>query len=270
MENTERLGETVRDLVESGRRERLAQVLAEAHAADIAAALRDLPVAEQVTVFRLLTRDQAGSVLGELNEPTLSELAAALDPAELSGLLDRLPPEDAAQVLEELPAEQSEQVLDLCRRHPLYLWPRVVLILLLALVPPAVIAFAMSKADAYEGTAAKVFWVAAGVYLVYWAFRLFLTWYRYDNDIWVVTNQRIIDSVKNHPFHLRLSTADLVNIQDMTVERSGVVRTLFDFGDILCQTAAELQEFRLAGIPHPREVQALVDRERDRERARPV
>jgi magnesium transporter len=117
MENTERLGETVRDLVESGRRERLAQVLAEAHAADIAAALRDLPVAEQVTVFRLLTRDQAGSVLGELNEPTLSELAAALDPAELSGLLDRLPPEDAAQVLEELPVEQSEQVLDLMKEE---------------------------------------------------------------------------------------------------------------------------------------------------------
>ncbi|HET8578227.1 MAG TPA: magnesium transporter [Methylomirabilota bacterium] len=117
MENTERLSETVRDLVESGRRERLAQVLEEAHSADIAAALRDLPVAEQVTVFRLLTRDQAGAVLAELDDPTLSQLAQALDPAEISGMLERLPPDDAAQVLEELPAEQSEQVLDLMKEE---------------------------------------------------------------------------------------------------------------------------------------------------------
>jgi magnesium transporter len=117
MENTQRLGETVRDLVESGRHERLGQVLEEAHAADIAAVLRDLSVADRVTVFRLLTRDQAGEVLAELDDPTLSELAQALDPAELSGMLDRLPPDDAAQVLEELPAEQSEQVLDLMKEE---------------------------------------------------------------------------------------------------------------------------------------------------------
>ncbi len=46
----------------------------------------------------------------------------------------------------------------------------------------------------------------------------------------------------------------------MTIERSGLLRTLLDYGDIVCQTAAELQEFRLQGIPNPREIQALVDR----------
>ncbi len=117
MDTTERLSETVRDLVESGRRERLAQILEEAHSADIASVLRDLTVADQVTVFRLLTRDQAGAVLAELDDPTLSQLAQALDPAEISGMLDRLPTDDAAQVLEELPAEQSEQVLDLMKEE---------------------------------------------------------------------------------------------------------------------------------------------------------
>ena len=117
MDTAERLSETVRDLVESGRRERLAQVLEEAHSADIAAVLRELSVADQVTVFRLLTRDQAGEVLAELDDPTLSQLAQALDPAEISGMLERLPPDDAAQVLEELPAEQSEQVLDLMKEE---------------------------------------------------------------------------------------------------------------------------------------------------------
>ena len=168
------------------------------------------------------------------------------------------------------PLQDGEIVLKLCRRHWLYLWPRTAFMALLALAPVIVVAVLLSKADALDGTIGKVFWIAAAVYLLYWAVRILLSWYRYHNDIWVVTNQRIIDSTKTTPFNLKISTADLVNIQDMTVERSGVLRTLLDYGDIICQTAAELPDFRLSGIPDPRAVQALVDRERDRERMRAV
>ena len=118
------------------------------------------------------------------------------------------------------------------------------------------------------GTAGKVFWIAALVYLLYWLVRIYLNWYRYNNDIWVITNQRIIDSTKTTPITLKLSTADLVNVQDMTVSRDGIFRTLFNYGDMICQTAAEQQEFRLIGIPRPEEIQLLVDKERDRERQR--
>ena len=168
------------------------------------------------------------------------------------------------------PLQEGEQVLQLVRRHWLYLWPTIFIKLLIAFVPPVLIAFALSAADAYEGTAATIFWIVAAVYLAYSVFQIFLTWYRYQHDMWAITNQRIIDSFKRHPFNLRLSTADLVNLQDMTVDRSGLLQTAFDYGDVLCQTAGAdaKQDFNLVGIPHPREVQALVDRERDRERMR--
>jgi magnesium transporter len=113
----ERLSETVSDLVQTGRRDRLGQVLAEAHAADLAAAMRDLSVDNQVTVFRLLGREQAGAVLAELDDQTLLELVRALDEAEISSTLDRMQPADAAGVLEELPQEQAEKVLDLMKEE---------------------------------------------------------------------------------------------------------------------------------------------------------
>ena len=116
-DTTAKLGETIRDLLDGGRHERLAQVLEEAHAADIAAALRDLPVPEQVTLFRLLNREQAGAVLSELDDRPLLELVRALDEAEISGILDRMQPDDAAQVIEELPQEQAEKVLDLMKEQ---------------------------------------------------------------------------------------------------------------------------------------------------------
>jgi hypothetical protein len=169
------------------------------------------------------------------------------------------------------PLQDGEQVLQLVRRHWLYLWPTLFVILLIAFVPLAVIAFALSAAGAYEGTVANIFWILAAAYALVAFVRIFLTWYRYQHDVWVITNQRIIDSYKRHPFNLRLSTADLVSLQDMTVDRSGVLQTVFDYGDILCQTAAAgdlQQDFHLVGIPHPRDVQALIDRERDRERLR--
>jgi magnesium transporter len=113
----DRLSDTVSDLVQTGRRDRLGQVLAEAHAADLAAAMRDLSVDDQVTVFRLLGREQAGAVLAELDDQTLLELVRALDEAEISSTLDRMQPADAAGVLEELPQEQAEKVLDLMKEE---------------------------------------------------------------------------------------------------------------------------------------------------------
>jgi hypothetical protein len=139
---------------------------------------------------------------------------------------------------------------------------------LFAIVPVIVVGIALGIADVYGGTTAQLYWIASVLYVGYWGIRMFLNWYRYNNDIWVITNQRIIDSTKTNPFSLKMSTADLVNIQDMTVERSGILRTLFNFGDVVCQTAADLQEFSVRGIPRPQDVQLLVDRERDRERTR--
>jgi hypothetical protein len=185
------------------------------------------------------------------------------------------PPQSAAMAPQEVsahglpfPLQENERVLQVCRRHWLYLWPRVLLMAIVGLLPPIIVGILLSEAGAYEGVAEKVFWVLAAAYIVYWAVRALLVWYRYRHDIWVVTNQRLIDSFRTNPFNLKISTADLVNVQDMTVERSGILRTVFDFGDVVCQTAADLQEFRISAVPHPRDVQALVDRERDRERLR--
>jgi len=117
MEETVRLAETVKDLLEGDRRERLDQILEEAHPADVTRALRELPVEQQTIVFRLLSREQAGAVLHEMDDQTLLGLVRALDEVELSGILERMPADNAAQVVDELPAEQAEKVLDLMKEE---------------------------------------------------------------------------------------------------------------------------------------------------------
>ena len=113
MEETARLTESIKELLSGGREERLGQVLEDAYPADIATALRELPLPERVHVFRLLPRAQAGAVLSELDDQTLLELVRALDEHEVSRILDRMPPDHVVEVVEELPKEQADKILDL-------------------------------------------------------------------------------------------------------------------------------------------------------------
>ena len=162
------------------------------------------------------------------------------------------------------PLQENERVLMVVRKHWVHLWPRTVFYALLAVVPVVALGWVWAQVADLN----VVYWIIAVVWLAFWLFRILLNYYQYHNDIWVITNQRIIDSLKTTPFNLRIATTDLVNVQDMSVERIGVLRTLLNYGDIVCETASERGNFRLVGIPHPQEVQLFVDKERDRERMR--
>jgi magnesium transporter len=113
MSETERLAESVRELLGAGREERLAALLEHAHAADVSAVIRELPLADRVRVFRLLNPRDAGAVLSELGDPTARELLHALDEQEVSRILDEMPPDHVVEVVEELPREEAEKILDL-------------------------------------------------------------------------------------------------------------------------------------------------------------
>lgn len=163
-----------------------------------------------------------------------------------------------------VPIQPGERVLLLRRKHWMYLWPTVALTAAIALIPTFAFLWLL---DAI-GVEGKVATIIVIVYLLFFVMRLALIWYRYHHDYWVVTNQRVIDVKRNHPLNMQISTADLVNIQDMTIDRNGLLKTMLDYGDVICQTAGTDADFKIVGVKDPRAVQALVDRERDRERLR--
>ena len=163
-----------------------------------------------------------------------------------------------------VPIQPGERVLLLRRKHWMYLWPTVALNAAIALIPTFAFLWLLD-AIGLEGRVATIIVI---VYVLFFVMRLALIWYRYHHDYWVVTNQRVIDVKRNNPLNMQVSTADLVNIQDMTISRNGLLKTMLDYGDVICQTAGTDADFIIVGVKDPRAVQALVDRERDRERLR--
>src|SRR5437867_6503624 len=113
MDETGRLIESVKQLLGEGRDERLADLLEDAHPADVSRVIRELQREDQIRLFRLLAPQRAGEVLAELDDPTLRELVGALPEVEVSRVLDRMPPEHVVDVVEELPKAQAEEILEL-------------------------------------------------------------------------------------------------------------------------------------------------------------
>jgi hypothetical protein len=164
------------------------------------------------------------------------------------------------------PLQENEKVLLVCRRHWLYLWPRIAAYAVIAFLPLIALFLLLRWAGALDGIALRLALIWSAVWLAIWAVKAFFNWYRYNNDIWTITDQRIIDSFRSSPFSLTMTTADLVDIVDTAMQRSGILATLLDFGDIRCETAGERQDISLPAVPHPSAVHALIDKERDRER----
>ena len=169
-----------------------------------------------------------------------------------------------------LPCElqTDESVILYTRRHWLYLWSKLAVQLLAAVVPVAVVLFVVAKFGSLGSATGKIVLLVALLFVAYWAVRVYFTWYAYVHDIWVVTNQRVIDAVRPNWFRSHLASADLVDIEDIAVDRSGLLQTMFNFGEVRCQTAAERLTFVLAGIPRPQAVLSTIDAARDAARQR--
>ncbi|MGD9935346.1 MAG: hypothetical protein AB7T37_16750, partial [Dehalococcoidia bacterium] len=132
-----------------------------------------------------------------------------------------------------------------------------------ALVPIAVMLTAVALVPGLDGRAGQIAGLLSATWFVIWAVRSYFTWYRYSNDLWVVTDQRIVDSAKHHWFHHRMASADLDDVEDIAIRKDGVFATAFNFGDVHLQTAGEQANFVLSGIPKPGDVLALIDKQRD-------
>jgi magnesium transporter len=113
LDQSQRLSEQLGRLLDAKDEARALAVVEEHHHADVAAAVPALSPDHQVTLFRLLSPDQAGAILGELDDQTLLDLLRELDETELSRMLGHMAVEDAADVVDELPEERAEKVLEL-------------------------------------------------------------------------------------------------------------------------------------------------------------
>jgi hypothetical protein len=94
------------------------------------------------------------------------------------------------------------------------------------------------------------------------AFEKFLSWYF---DVYIITDERVVDIDFNNLLDKKFSEAKLSMIQDVTSRQIGVAQTMFNYGSVLIQTAAEVNELRFDNIPNPEKVVKVLQLMREEE-----
>lgn len=150
--------------------------------------------------------------------------------------------------------DPQEELLLLVRKHPItnFKWVSVVVLMLIA--PVFLASFpGFSLLPTRFQLMTGVLW-----YLVTVAIALegFLNWYF---DVFLVTDERIIDIDFINLIYKKISTAKIDDIQDVNLSAGGVLASLLEYGTVRIQTASEVPEFSIEHTPNPDELVKLVN-----------
>jgi len=154
--------------------------------------------------------------------------------------------------------EEDEEVILFMRQHIIVLIPKLILGIVILLAPfvifPFLIRFLQSPIEIPAGyvVVGTVFWYVAsfGFFLT-----VFLQWYF---NIFIVTDKRIIDIDFLYFLYKKFAEAQLFRIQDVSFRTGGIMATMFNFGDVMIQTAGELPNFVFEKVPRPSDVVHII------------
>jgi len=146
--------------------------------------------------------------------------------------------------------EKGEKIILLLRAHLVTLIPALLITILLLVVPFLVGVLNNLLRINLPFSPGQFFLINIFWYLVIFSFVFyrFVFWYF---NIYLVTNERIIDFDFLGILSKKISYTNLVQIEDVTPKTVGFAGTFFNFGDVFIQTAGERPEFDFENVARP-------------------
>lgn len=154
----------------------------------------------------------------------------------------------------------DEKIVKVVRRDMFILFKKVMFFVLLTILPLLFFYFLIfANSQIMNGTVSYPLLVlgTSAYYLSIWLF-FFFSFIDYYLDVWIITNQRIIDIQQQGFFSRIIAENKLFRIQDVTSEVHGVIPTLFSYGDIYVQTAGTKERFYFHQVPDPDKIRDLI------------
>src|SRR3989337_3757782 len=150
-------------------------------------------------------------------------------------------------------ADPEEKVVLLLRRHPITNLQWLVTAFLMLLAPsffPIILPYELLP-PGFQIILPLVW------YLITFAFILekFLSWFFHVN---IVTDERIIEVDFFNLVSREITDANIDQIQDVTPRVIGAVRTCFNYGDVVIQTAAAIPLITFEAVPNPDKVARIL------------
>lgn len=143
-------------------------------------------------------------------------------------------------------ADSKEKVVLMLRKHPITNIPWIITAILMIAAPMLLNFLPFLDTIPFNlRLIASIFW-----YLITIAFILeeFLAWFF---NVYIVTDERVFDVDFINLIYREITDANIDQIQDVTTKVGGVIPTVFNYGDVIIQTAAEIPQLEFQAVPRP-------------------
>jgi len=142
--------------------------------------------------------------------------------------------------------DNEEKVVLFLRRHWITNTGWILMAIILYLTPTVITTLSILDGipSNYRFIFIMIWYLISTAYLI----ESFLTWFF---NVYIITDERIVDIDFYNLIYKEVSDANIDKIQDVTYKTGGVIRTLFNYGDVMVQTASEVPNFEFLAVPLP-------------------
>lgn len=146
--------------------------------------------------------------------------------------------------------KENEELILLVRRFPLVFALPIVISAIFIIAP----FFFLYPLFHWGAVGVVVFFITLAIGL----FLVIRTVIIYSFNVFVITNQRIIDIDQAGLFDRTVSETTYDKIQDVSFRIKGISQTLLHYGSVVIQTASQQANIELYGVKNPATVQQLI------------
>ena len=146
---------------------------------------------------------------------------------------------------------KKEKVFLLIRRHWIVFFA-IFFFMAVLLVPPIVLIFYwFYSPETFVGEVSNFALIFGSTYTLIVFGLILYGFVNYYLDVYIVTNERLVDIKQNGFFRRDIAELHLRQIQDVEARVEGFLQTLLHYGNIHIQTAGERENFIFEDVPHP-------------------
>lgn len=146
-----------------------------------------------------------------------------------------------------------EKILFVIRRHKITFLPKILFFVLLLAIPWLLYAFLDYIHPIFldDPLAQPVKTVCFSAFYLFSFVFFFTNFVDYFLDVWIITNERIVDVNQEGIFARTVAETRFYRVQDVTSEVKGFLPTVLSYGNVYVQTASETERIIFQQVPHP-------------------
>lgn len=155
--------------------------------------------------------------------------------------------------------DSDEKILLLLRAHPItnisWIIPAVLIFFIPFFLPNILVRLGFENLLNLPPTYLSAFIVINYLLVLVISFEGFLYWYF---NVYIITNKNIIDVDFHSILFKNIDLAPLKNVEDTSSSMGGILKAIFNFGDVFVQTAGATKNVDFINVPDPHKISDFI------------